>query len=86
MVYNLISFFAGFLFSSIFDTTLAEFQEWAIIGTAFIVASIETVSKIFYSTTTRFLNTPYTRFMSLGNYLKMGLIYGLIVDSFKLGS
>ena len=80
------SFFAGFLLSSILNTTIAEFQEWAIVGTAFTIASIEVTSKVFYSITPKFSNTPYNRFILLVNYIKIGLIYGLIVDSFKLGS
>lgn len=86
MIYNLTSFFAGFLLSSILNTTIAEFQEWAIVGTAFIIASIEVTSKAFYSLAPKFSKTSYGRFIVLVNYIKIGLIYGLIVDSFKLGS
>ena len=32
MIFNLVSFFSGFLTSSIIDTSLGEFSEWAIVG------------------------------------------------------
>ena len=48
MIYNLISFFAGFLASSIIDTTLGEFSEWAIVG-AFVAANIESFNNFYYS-------------------------------------
>ena len=36
MILNLISFFSGFLTSSIIDTSLGEFSEWAIVGAAIV--------------------------------------------------
>jgi hypothetical protein len=53
MLFNLISFLSGFLFSSVLDTTLGEFSEWAIVGAALIVSSLEIVTKIFYSTNSK---------------------------------
>ena len=50
MILKLIGFLGGFLLSSIFDTTLGEFQEWAIVGSALIVSSLEIINKIFYYT------------------------------------
>jgi len=67
MIVNLISFLSGFLFSSILDTTLGEFQEWAIVGAALIVATLETLSKNTYPISTYFksksrkLNKKYVR-------------------------
>ena len=83
MITNIISFFVGFFLSSVLDTTLGNLAEWNTTGAAFIVATIELFNKIFYS-----LNKKYDiiYLLLLGNYLKIGLIYGLIVDAFKLGS
>jgi hypothetical protein len=91
MILNLISFFGGFLLSSIIDTTLGEFNEWAIVGAALVVASLEILSKFFYSLSIqlqRKININYTgiKLLNLLNSLKVGIIYGLIVDAFKLGS
>ena len=49
MILNLISLFGGFLFSSIIDTSLGEFSEWAIVGAALVVANIETFNHFYYS-------------------------------------
>ena len=91
MILKLISFFGGFLLSSIIDTTLGEFNEWAIVGAALVVASLEILSKFFYSLSIqlqRKININYTgiKLLNLLNSLKVGIIYGLIVDAFKLGS
>ena len=91
MPINLIGFFGGFMLSSILDTTLGELQEWAIVGAALVVACLEILNKMFYliaSKIVSFLKEKYyiIRLLNLINYLKVGLIYGLIVDAFKLGS
>ncbi len=91
MILNLIAFFCGFLFSSIIDTTLGEFNEWAIVGSALVIASLEVISKFFYSFSIELkskvnLNYKSIQLINLINSLKTGTIYGLIVDAFKLGS
>jgi len=91
MILNLISLFSGFLFSSIIDTSLGEFNEWAIVGASLIIATTESFNK-FYFFTIKKTRDKYIRkqgtvdlFDSLNNF-KIGIIYGLIVDGFKLGS
>jgi len=91
MILNLISFFCGFLLSSIIDTTLGEFNEWSIVGAALVVASLEIISKFFYTISSEIKNRTSvvyisTKLINLTNSLKIGIIYGLIVDAFKLGS
>jgi hypothetical protein len=91
MILNIIGFLSGFLFSSVLDTTLGEFQEWAIVGSAIIVASLELLNKIFYYLYFK-IQPKFKRkyevldLLNILNFLKIGLIYGLIVDAFKLGS
>ena len=91
MILRLIAFFGGFLLSSIIDTTLGEFSEWAIVGAALVVATLEIISKFFYTTLAKFnfngsFNYTSVKLLNLINSLKAGIIYGLIVDAFKLGS
>tara|TARA_B100000683_G_scaffold167183_1_gene161101 strand:+ start:18360 stop:18638 length:279 start_codon:yes stop_codon:yes gene_type:complete len=92
MIINLISFLSGFLFSSILDTTLGEFQEWAIVGAALIVSTIENLSKFLYSIDFKTQlrksnkNYPIIKVLDIMQFFKIGIIYGLIVDAFKLGS
>ena len=89
MVVNLISFFGGFFASSILDTSLGEFSEWAIVGTSLIVGTIESFNSFYFSLKKRkgFLENSYLiiLFNFLNNF-KIGVVYGLIVDAFKLGS
>ena len=91
MILNLISFFGGFLVSSIIDTSLGEFSEWAIVGAAFVIANIESFNNLYYSLTAKNRNavlqrSSLIRLLDFLNYFKIGIIYGLIVDAFKLGS
>ena len=91
MLLNIISFFAGFLTSSIIDTSLGEFGEWAIVGAAIVVANIEAFNNVYYSITSQYrmasVKKTYSRQLLANlNFLKIGVLYGLIVDAFKLGS
>ena len=91
MILKLIIFFTGFLLSNIFDTTVAEFKEWVILSAALIITSLEIISKNFYMLSIQISNSQKKNYallniLRLFNYLKIGIIYGLIVDAFKLGS
>lgn len=96
MLFNLISFLSGFLFSSVLDTTLGEFSEWVIVGAALIVSSLEIVTKVFYSTNSKIHKKKFCKkyskkysiivLLNVLQFFKVGIIYGLIVDAFKLGS
>lgn len=91
LVYKIIGFLGGFLVSSILDTTLGELNEWAIVGAALVVASFETTSKFFYTILVRFRTSTirksyFIQLLIILNAIKIGIIYGLIVDAFKLGS
>ena len=90
MVISLICFFCGFLTSSLVDTSLGEFSEWAVVGSALIVVLIESFNNFLFS----FWNSrrkslkplAFYRVLDILNMFKVGFIYGFIVDAFKLGS
>jgi hypothetical protein len=90
MLFNLISFFGGFLASSLIDTSLGEFSEWAVVGSSILVATVEGFNTFYYSykrnQRTLITSSYLSLLFDLLNYFKLGLIYGLIVDAFKLGS
>lgn len=91
MILNLISFFSGFLTSSIIDTSLGEFSEWAIVGAALVVANIESFNNFYYffikkNRSVLFVKSYIFTILNILNFFKIGIIYGLIVDAFKLGS
>jgi hypothetical protein len=90
MILNLISLFSGFLFSSVIDTSLGEFNEWAIVGASLIVATTESFNKFYYfilkQTQSKYNDKQTINLFDSLNIFKVGIIYGLIVDGFKLGS
>jgi hypothetical protein len=86
MIFNLISFFSGFLASSIIDTSLGEFSEWAIVGAALVVANIESFNNFYYFLISKNRNSYTLILLDILNFFKIGIVYGLIVDAFKLGS
>lgn len=91
MIFNLIGFFSGFLTSSIIDTSLGEFSEWAIVGASLVVANIESFNNFYYSVGSKnrniLINSSYIFILlDILNFFKIGIVYGLIVDAFKLGS
>ena len=91
MIFTLISFFSGFLTSSIIDTSLGEFSEWAIVGASLVVANIESFNNFYYSLSSKNRNMLINRsyifvLLDILNFFKIGIVYGLIVDAFKLGS
>jgi|TARA_B110000503_G_scaffold128421_1_gene199451 hypothetical protein len=91
IIINILSFFGGILAANILDTSLGEFNEWASVGAALIIASLESISKIYYSRIQYFRKSIIKNYyiiwlLSILNYFKLGIIYGLIIDAFKLGS
>nr|QCI06541.1 hypothetical protein [Erythroglossum lusitanicum] len=71
----------GFFISSILSTIPAQTGDWGIISAAIIVTINEILSKIIY-----IYNKKKYLFIYLINDIKIGIIYGLFVDAFKLGS
>nr|WOA02480.1 hypothetical protein [Gloiopeltis furcata] len=55
--------------------------DWSIIAASVIVTLNEVISQLAYSKKKTELNV-----ISLINYIKIGTVYGLFVDAFKLGS
>jgi len=89
MLFNLICFFGGFLASSIIDTSLGEFSEWAVVGSSILVATIEGFNTFYFYYKTHGDLTKKSSLRTLLdflNFFKIGILYGLIVDAFKLGS
>ena len=83
MIINLISFFTGFFLSNTVGITVANLEEWNLTSSALIIATIELFNNIFYNISKKYYTIGI---LVLLNYLKTGLIYGLIVDAFKVGS
>nr|YP_010902842.1 hypothetical protein REP59_pgp138 [Hypnea flava]WCH54896.1 hypothetical protein [Hypnea flava] len=71
----------GFFISNILSTISAQTGDWSIIAAAIIIAYNELISKIVY----QYKDDKFIIFTAINN-LKIGIIYGLLVDAFKLGS
>lgn len=81
---NLISLLMGFFIATVISTIPAQTGDWGLVAGAFIVASQELISKIIYQNILIFhINKEPFKYC---NSIKIGIIYGLFVDAFKLGS
>ena len=78
---KLICFLLGFFIATALSTIPAQTGDWGVIAASIIVSISEITSKIIYQ------KLKYKkRVLSNLNYVKIGIIYGLFVDAFKLGS
>nr|YP_009297971.1 hypothetical protein Plocam_073 [Plocamium cartilagineum]AOM67909.1 hypothetical protein Plocam_073 [Plocamium cartilagineum] len=78
---QLTSLFLGFFISTILSTMPTQTGDWGIIGASIIVTFNELISKLIYKNkNTRII------ILEIINSIKIGIIYGLFVDAFKLGS
>nr|YP_009019688.1 hypothetical protein [Gracilaria salicornia]AHH24656.1 hypothetical protein [Gracilaria salicornia]UAD87570.1 hypothetical protein [Gracilaria salicornia] len=68
--------------STVLSTLPSQTGDWGIIAGSIVVTFNEIISKHIYK-----LKKNY-KFLSLYtfNYIRIGIIYGLFVDAFKLGS
>nr|YP_009297232.1 hypothetical protein Psor_100 [Porphyridium sordidum]AOM66575.1 hypothetical protein Psor_100 [Porphyridium sordidum] len=85
---NLIALLLGFFFANALATLPGQTGEWGIVVSGLLVAITEIISKIVYTIDISAANLNKRRFLffSLLNNIKLGIIYGFFVDSFKLGS
>ncbi|MDZ8084926.1 MAG: DUF565 domain-containing protein [Nostoc sp. DedQUE12b] len=79
----IISFLLGFFLANVASTTAGQRAELDILVAAFLVMLTEITSRIFYHRS--FLSRRSLLVDSL-NLLKVGFIYGLFLEAFKLGS
>nr|AOM64553.1 hypothetical protein Riqu_074 [Riquetophycus sp.] len=78
---NLISILLGFFVATFLSTIPAQTGDSSIIAASLIVTYNEIISQIVYN------NIGNKRFtLSIIKYTKIGIIYGLFVEAFKLGS
>ena len=86
---HLLSTLLGFFAATALSTIPAQTGDWGIVAAAIIVTNQEIISKIIY----QYKNIQYkhqifffTSLLRNCNSLKIGILYGLFVDAFKLGS
>jgi len=86
---QLLSILLGFFASTALSTIPAQTGDWGIVAAAIIVTNQEIISKITYqSNILKYYkyNILLSKYLKYCNNIKIGIIYGLFVDAFKLGS
>ena len=87
----LLGLLFGFFISTGLSTITTQTGDWSIIAAAIITTNQELISKIKYQSETN-LKSKYYYHCSIKiclkyfNLIKIGILYGLFVDAFKLGS
>lgn len=87
--FELLSILVGFFASTALSTIPAQTGEWGLVAAAIIVCSQEIVSRINYhnyASTKQKIHIALKAFLKYCNSVKIGILYGLFVDAFKLGS
>lgn len=86
---QLLNILLGFFAATALSTIPAQTGDWGIVAAAIIVTNQEIISKIIYQYK-KFKyfqdNSILTIVLKYCNNIKIGIIYGLFVDAFKLGS
>lgn len=77
-----LSLLFGFFLGSAFSTIAGQAAEWDIFGAGVLVALTEVVDRIYYSRVWQ----QRSLWLECLNALKIGLIYSLFLEAFKLGS
>lgn len=85
---SLISILLGFFMGSAIVTTAGQRAVWDIPAAAILFAVTELISKIVYARRNRQAQIPTRRslYIDVLNLFKIGLIYSLFLEAFKLGS
>jgi hypothetical protein len=88
---SFISILLGFFFATTLSTILGQTGDWGILSSGILVALLEIVSKIVYDTKKKSFfikknNRKALKLLRLLNNVKIGFMYGLFVEAFKLGS
>lgn len=86
----IISLLVGFFLASALSTTFGARSEWDILVAGVTTLVAEAISRFFYGRKPRILANgeivPRTLLAIMLNDIKIGVLYGLALDAYKLGS
>lgn len=82
---SILNMLLGFFISTALSTIPGQTGDWGIIAAAIIVTFYEVISKIIYPID-QIVNRSELIVRKQINNIKIGILYGLFVDAFKLGS
>jgi Protein of unknown function (DUF565) len=87
---SVISLLLGFFLASALSTSFGARSDWDIVTSGLIVLLTELISRFVYATRRQTLPdgslTRRSLLPTILNFLKIGLLYGLCLEAFKLGS
>ena len=90
---NFTAILLGFFLAINLSTILGQTGDWGVLSSGLFAAAVETVSRIVYKTKKNLFffkestfSNRLNRGIALLNNLKIGILYGFFVESFKLGS
>jgi hypothetical protein len=90
MSLNLIGLLGGFFLASVISTTAGAKSELDIIAAGITLLVVEIISSLTYSPRRLVLDdgsqAPRLLTIEILNSIKIGIIYGLFLEAFKLGS
>lgn len=78
-----ISLLFGFFLGTAVSTTAGQSADWDIVAAGILVTLVELASRIYYSRPSQIKRALWLEAL---NSLKIGLIYSLFIEAFKLGS
>jgi hypothetical protein len=83
-----ISLLLGFFLASAISTTLGAKSQWDIVIAGITVFFAEVISYIFYRKKQRYQShtSPRPLALSMLNSIKIGVLYGMVLEACKLGS
>lgn len=82
---SILNMLLGFFISTALSTIPGQTGDWGIIAAAVIVTFYELISKIIYPINSIASKNELIIGKQINN-IKIGVLYGLFVDAFKLGS
>jgi hypothetical protein len=80
--FNLLNILLGFFVATALSTIPGQTGDWGVIAAALMVTFYEIASQFIYSR----VNSESHKLKKQVNSVKIGILYGLFVDAFKLGS
>nr|YP_010336740.1 hypothetical protein MW559_pgp146 [Stylonema alsidii]UNJ15146.1 hypothetical protein [Stylonema alsidii] len=78
---KIVNLLVGFFISTVMTTMVSQTGDWGIVAGAIAVTYIELLSNWIYGN-----NFRNNKLIININSLKIGIVYGMFVDAFKLGS
>ena len=84
-VTRILLILSGYFLAVLLASVLTRNEQWILLIVSSITASLENFGSTYYGSGLKDENKKNYLFLSL-NYLKIGIVYGLFMDGFKIGS